>query len=69
MNVDYESLWTANDVAAYLKTSRSWVYQQSSSGLLPCVHVGGLLRFMPAAIRAWVTAQNSGARVIALAGR
>jgi excisionase family DNA binding protein len=47
-----DRLWDANDVAAYLKVSRSWVYHRAEAGQLPCVRVGGLLRFDPAAIRA-----------------
>ena len=38
------NLWDAQDVARYLKVSRSWVYQRAEAGLLPCVRVGGLLR-------------------------
>ena len=45
------TLWDANDVAAYLKVSRSWVYHRAEAGLLPCIRVGGLLRFDPDAIR------------------
>lgn len=40
-----DGLWDANDVARYLKVSRSWVYQRAESGLLRCVRIGGLLRF------------------------
>jgi excisionase family DNA binding protein len=47
-----DSLWDANDVAGYLKVSRSWVYHRAEAGQLPCVRVGGLLRFDPATIRA-----------------
>jgi excisionase family DNA binding protein len=47
-----DSLWDANDVAAYLKVSRSWVYHRAEAGQLSCLRVGGLLRFDPAAIRA-----------------
>jgi excisionase family DNA binding protein len=47
-----ESLWDANDVAKYLKVSRSWVYQRAESGLLACIRVGGLVRFDPEKIRA-----------------
>ena len=46
------SLWDAQDVARYLKVSRSWVYQRAEAGLLPCVRVGGLLRFRPDSVRA-----------------
>jgi excisionase family DNA binding protein len=51
-----DSLWDANDVARFLKASRSWVYQQAQAGRLPCVKIGGLLRFDPNAIRALVKA-------------
>lgn len=47
-----DALWDTKDVANYLKVSRSWVYHRAEAGLLPCVRVGGLLRFDPAAIRA-----------------
>jgi hypothetical protein len=54
-----ESLWTARDVAAFLKTSTKWVYHHASTGTLPCVHVAGFRRFEPAAIRAWVGAHRA----------
>ena len=41
----HDGLWDANDVARYLKVSRSWVYNRAETGLLPCFRVGGLLRF------------------------
>lgn len=50
---DDSSLWTANDVAAYLRSSRSWVYHQAEAGTLPCIRVGGLLRFDPAMVKAF----------------
>ncbi|MBI5509039.1 MAG: helix-turn-helix domain-containing protein [Deltaproteobacteria bacterium] len=49
-----EGLWDATDVGAYVKASRSWVYQKAESGELPCLRLGGLLRFDPEAVRAWV---------------
>jgi Helix-turn-helix domain len=48
-----DRLWDANDVARYLKVSRSWVYHRAEAGLLPVRRVGALLRFDPAAIRAF----------------
>ena len=48
-----DTLWDANDVARYLRASRSWVYQKAEAGLLPYLRIGGLLRFDPVAIRAW----------------
>ena len=53
------SLWDANDVARYLKASRSWVYQKAEAGVLPCMRICGLLRFDPRAIKAFT--QTTGA--------
>ena len=58
----FEALWDANDVAHYLKVSRSWVYQKAEAGLLPSFRIGGLLRFNPEAVRAW--AQGKPATVL-----
>ena len=49
-------LWTVAEVARYLKTSRSWVYQATAPGKLPSMRVGHLRRFDPEKIRAWATA-------------
>ncbi len=63
-----ETLWDANDVAKFLKASRSWVYQRAESGLLPSLRIGGLLRFDPEAIRSYALGGNRGAaRVIPFA--
>ena len=40
-------LWDANDVARYMKASRSWVYHQAEAGNLPHLRIGALLRFDP----------------------
>ena len=52
-------LWTTVEVARYLKTSRSWVYQATASGRLPSIRVGHLRRFDPAKIRAWAKTTSS----------
>ncbi|NRD59716.1 helix-turn-helix domain-containing protein [Corallococcus exiguus] len=54
-----EALWDANDVARFLKASRSWVYQRAQAGQLPYVKIGGLLRFEPTAIRAFIRGQGT----------
>lgn len=54
-----DTLWDANDVARYLKVSRSWVYHRAEAGLLPYLRVGSLLRFEPGAIRAHVRDQGA----------
>jgi excisionase family DNA binding protein len=59
-----EGLWTARDVAGYLKASRSWVYQKAEAGLLPSLRIGGFLRFEPEAVRAWAHRQGTAAPVI-----
>jgi len=53
-----DRLWDANDVARYLKVSRSWVYHRAEAGLLPVQRVGGLLRFVPTAIRAFAAGKT-----------
>ncbi|MEZ4270163.1 MAG: helix-turn-helix domain-containing protein [Myxococcota bacterium] len=49
-----DRLWTPADVASYLQASRSWVYQKAEAGILPGLRIGGLLRFEPEAVRAFV---------------
>ena len=53
-----ETLWDANDVARYLKVSRSWVYRAAESGALPHLRVGALLRFLPGAVRAFACGEK-----------
>lgn len=48
---DDDTLWDVDDVARFTKTSPSWVYQKSAAGLLPCLKVGGHLRFDPTTIK------------------
>ncbi len=54
-----EGLWDANDLARFLKVSRSWVYGTAQRGALPSLKIGGLLRFEPAAIRAFIKGKQS----------
>jgi excisionase family DNA binding protein len=59
-------LWDAEDVAGYLKVSRSWVYHRAESGQLPHLRIGALLRFDPEAIHAFARGESThGARVLA----
>jgi excisionase family DNA binding protein len=62
--VPQSSLWDANDVAAYLKVSRSWVYQRAEAGLLPVLRLGGLLRFEPDEVRAFARGDSRPPRLI-----
>ena len=48
-----EALWKVSDVAIFLKASPSFVYQHAEDGTLPCLRIGGLLRFEPERVRAF----------------
>ena len=65
----FDALWTAQDVAAYLRASRSWVYQKAEAGVLPSMRVCGLLRFDPATVRAFARGELAPATVIPMRGR
>lgn len=62
--LDEEGLWDANDLARFLKVSRSWVYQRAQAGQLPCLKIGGLLRFEPAVIRAFIKGEGASNRKV-----
>jgi excisionase family DNA binding protein len=47
-----QTLWDVRDVARFLKASVSWVYKAAERGDLPCIRIGGLLRFDAGAVRA-----------------
>jgi excisionase family DNA binding protein len=49
-----QALWTVKEVARYLRASVSFAYKAAERGDLPCIRVGALLRFDPAAVAAWV---------------
>ena len=57
-----EALWNAIEVAKYLSVSRSWVYQRSNSGELPCIRFMGHVRFDPVEIRNFIEKGRSGDR-------
>lgn len=60
-----DRLWDANDVARFLKVSRSWVYHRAESGELPYLKIGALLRFDPQAIHAFARGESTqAARVV-----
>ena len=54
------TLWDVRDVAQYLKASVSWVYKAAERRELPCIRVCGLLRFDPAAVRAFALGTSEG---------
>ena len=51
-------LWTAPDVARYLRSSLSFVYKVSEAGKLPCLRVGSMVRFDPEAVRAFARGET-----------
>jgi excisionase family DNA binding protein len=65
-----ERLWTANDVASFLRVSRSWVYHRCESGELPCLRIGALVRFDPVHVQAYARGERpAAAKVIPLRSR
>jgi excisionase family DNA binding protein len=63
-----EGLWTPQQVAEFLKVSRSWVYQKAEAGLIPVMRMPGssLLRFEPAKIQAYARGEWAPVKVIPL---
>lgn len=62
-----DTLWDVADVAAYLKTSRSWVYEKSKGvGAIPTMRVGGLLRYEPEEVKAWARGERKSTNVVSL---
>ena len=55
---DAVHLWTADDVANYLRLKPSTVRDMARRGDLPVYKVGRLWRFKPADVRGWVDAQG-----------
>ncbi len=49
-----EPLWDAKQASEFMRVSRSWVYQRAEAGLLPHIRIGGLVRFEPATLRAFI---------------
>ena len=63
-------LWDANDVARYIKASRSWVYHQAEAGMIPHLRIGALLRFDPEAVKAFAHGQaERGGKVLSMRPR
>jgi predicted DNA-binding transcriptional regulator AlpA len=63
-----DGLWTAEQVASYLKVSRSWVYQHAETGSIPVIHLpsSSLLRFDPEMVRRYARGEWSPAKVAPL---
>lgn len=61
-----ESLWNADEVAAYLRCSRSFVYKRAEDGSLPSVRIGAMLRFVPELVRAFALGEAAQGNVVQL---
>src|SRR6476660_4555330 len=62
--------WDANDVARYIKASRSWVYHQAEAGKLPHLRIGALLRFDPPTVKSFARGEAApGAKVLTMRPR
>lgn len=58
MNVERSSLWTLREVAAYLRLHPKTVQRFAREKGLPCVRLGGRLRFDADDVHAWVSARK-----------
>lgn len=58
--VAYEALWTAKQVAEHCGLSKSWVYEACERGEMPHLKISKVLRFEPAAVRAWYQSKRAG---------
>ncbi len=60
-------LLTAEELAAALRVSRSWVYEAARNGTIPCLRVGALKRFDLAEVKGALRGEPSApARVVRL---
>jgi excisionase family DNA binding protein len=58
--VPIDHLLTVEQVAAILGMRKSWVYERTLRGEIPCVKLGALLRFDPEDISRYVEAHKAG---------
>lgn len=54
VNLNPSDLWTAQEVAAYLRMSLSWVRHATAAGKLPVRRFGASTRYVPDEIAAYV---------------
>src|SRR5690242_18967059 len=58
------AMWKAEDVATFLRASKSWVYERAAEGTIPCIRISGMLRFSPEKIRAFANGELEGTRTV-----
>lgn len=59
INSQSTALRDVNWLAEFLGVSKSWVYQATEAGRIPCVRLGALVRFDPSVIKAWVRGEQA----------
>lgn len=52
--LDEDRLLTAKETAKFLGVPIQALYGQAREGIVPCVRIGRLVKFHPAALREWV---------------
>ena len=57
-----DELLTPDEVCAYLKIKKDWLYDQVEAGHFPCVRVGRQLRFRRSQLIGFLDARSSGAQ-------
>jgi len=54
MSAGLKKLLTVKEVMDLLGVSRSWLYDAAARGALPCIRLGGMLRFDPEQLEQWL---------------
>lgn len=54
MSARLKKLLTVKEVMELLGVSRSWLYDAAARGALPCIRIGGMLRFDPEQLEQWL---------------
>lgn len=53
-----QELLTLDEVVAWLRVPRSWVYERTRKGQVPCLKLGKYLRFPRLALAQWLATQT-----------
>ena len=61
---DTEALWATRDLARFIGCSERQIARLREEGL-PAVRVGGLVRFMPSRVMAWLDSRDDRSRQLA----
>lgn len=62
LTTQLEPLWDVKTLCRHLGVARSTVYEWVQIGFIPHVRMGGVVRFRPSDIGAWVNKQASPGR-------